>query len=107
MCNVFLFGNYLFSEGEFLVISLLFSCNFDKIMGKVFIGVRLMVENDQLKIWQDELVKIINDLNTPHTLGGITNPANRKHDSILARRALDNLIILSEEINTARHSNDE
>lgn len=50
MCNVFLFGNYLFSEGEFLVISLLFSCNFDKIMGKVFIGVGLMGENDQLKI---------------------------------------------------------
>ncbi|TDV91218.1 hypothetical protein C7818_10855 [Leuconostoc mesenteroides] len=66
-----------------------------------------MGENDQLKIWQDELVKIIKDLNTPHTLGGITNPANRKHDSMLARRALDNLIILSEEINTARHSNDE
>ncbi|QSB51374.1 hypothetical protein [Leuconostoc falkenbergense] len=61
-----------------------------------------MTENEQLTSWQNQLVKIINDLNTPHTLGGITNEANRKHDSFLARRALDNLIILSEEINIAR-----
>ncbi|GMA70459.1 hypothetical protein GCM10025879_17050 [Leuconostoc litchii] len=66
-----------------------------------------MVGNDQLRIWQDELIKVINDLNTPHTLGGITNPANRKHDSILARRALDKLIILSEEMNTARHDDEK
>ncbi|MGO3589984.1 hypothetical protein [Leuconostoc falkenbergense] len=66
-----------------------------------------MTENEQLTSWQNQLVKIINDLNTPQTLGGITNEANRKQDSFLARRALDHVIILSEEINIAREQKND
>ncbi|WP_220738828.1 hypothetical protein [Leuconostoc miyukkimchii] len=62
-----------------------------------------MNEKEQWAAWHEQLIDIINDINTPHTLGGITNEANRAHDSRLARRALDNLIILSEEINAKRH----
>lgn len=61
-----------------------------------------MNEKEQLSAWHEQLINIINDINTPHTLGGITNEANRAHDSRLARRALDQLIILSEEINAKR-----
>ncbi|GDZ85198.1 hypothetical protein EFN63_04185 [Leuconostoc citreum] len=61
-----------------------------------------MTEKDQLTLWHEQLIAIIKDINTPHTLGGITNDANREHDSRLARRALDNLIVLSEEINAKR-----
>lgn len=61
-----------------------------------------MTDKDQLAAWHEQLIAIIKDINTPHTLGGITNEANRVHDSILARRALDHLIVLSEEINAAR-----
>ncbi|CDX65060.1 hypothetical protein RD786_06340 [Leuconostoc citreum] len=61
-----------------------------------------MTEKDQLTLWHEQLIAIIKDINTPHTLGGITNDANRTHDSRLARRALDNLIVLSEEINAKR-----
>jgi len=76
-------------------------------MNDISTGGFFMTENEQLTSWQNQLVKIINDLNTPHTLGGITNEANRKHDSFLARRALDNLIILSEEINIAREKQND
>lgn len=62
-----------------------------------------MNEKEKWAAWHEQLIDIINDINTPHTLGGITNEANRAHDSRLARRALDNLIILSEEINAKRH----
>ena len=61
-----------------------------------------MTEKDHLTLWQEPLIAIIKDMNTPQTLGGITNDANRAHDSRLARRALDNLIVLSEEINAKR-----
>ncbi len=61
-----------------------------------------MTEKDKLTQWHEQLIAIIKDINTPHTLGGITNDANRAHDSRLARRALDNLIVLSEEINAKR-----
>lgn len=64
-----------------------------------------MNKKEQLTIWHEQLINIINDVNTPHTLGGITNDANRAHDSRLARCALDNLIILSEEINAKREDN--
>ncbi|MGX7051839.1 hypothetical protein [Leuconostoc palmae] len=61
-----------------------------------------MTEKDCLTSWHETLIDIIKDINTPHTLGGITNDANRAHDSRLARRALDKLIVLSEEINAKR-----
>ncbi|WP_349532872.1 hypothetical protein [Leuconostoc citreum] len=61
-----------------------------------------MTEKDQLTLWHEQLIAIIKDINTPHTLGGTTNDANRADDSRLARRALDNLIVLSEEINAKR-----
>ena len=51
-----------------------------------------MTDKDQLAAWHEQLIAIIKDINTPHTLGGITNEANRLHDSRLARRALDHLI---------------
>jgi len=60
------------------------------------------MEKDQLSLWHEQLIAIIKDVNTPHTLGGITNEANRAHDARLARRALDQLIILSEEFNAQR-----
>lgn len=66
-----------------------------------------MTEKEQWSAWHEQLIAIINDINTPHTLGGITNDANRAHDSRLARRALDNLIVLSEEINAMRQQSDE
>ncbi|ADG41236.1 MULTISPECIES: hypothetical protein [Leuconostoc] len=66
-----------------------------------------MTEKEQWSAWHEQLIAIINDINTPHTLGGITNDANRAHDSRLARRALDNLIVLSEEINAMRQQPDE
>lgn len=66
-----------------------------------------MTEKEQWSQWHEQLIAIINDINTPHTLGGITNDANRAHDSRLARRALDNLIVLSEEINAMRTTKDE
>ena len=63
-----------------------------------------MTDKDQLAAWHEQLIAIIKDINTPHTLSGITNEANRLHDSRLARRALDHLIVLSEEINAERHN---
>ncbi|CAM3080820.1 hypothetical protein [Leuconostoc rapi] len=66
-----------------------------------------MTREEQWSTWHEQLIAIINDINTPHTLGGITNDANRAHDSRLARRALDNLIVLSEEINAMRQKQDE
>ena len=51
-----------------------------------------MTAKDQLAAWHEQLVAIIKDINTPHTLGGITNEANRLHDSRLARTPVSGLL---------------